>query len=59
MAAVDHLAHARNSLDALSRVLEEAAADGRGVDEILDDALAHLVEARAIIDSLFDDEGTE
>jgi hypothetical protein len=59
MSATDYLTKARKELDALEALLNSAAARHRPADEILDEALAHLREARQIIDSTMDDDGTE
>jgi hypothetical protein len=55
----EYLTNARKHLDALKALLVDAAAAHRRADEILDEALAHLREARQIIDSTLDDNGTE
>lgn len=59
MAAVDFLANARTSLDALADLIDEAARSGQPVSEIAEDALALLNDARSVMESLGDDEGTE
>jgi hypothetical protein len=59
MSAPDYLARASRQLDALDALLREAAAQRRGADEILQPALERLREARQIIDSTMDEEGTE
>ena len=59
MSAADYLANARKSLDALTALLQRAAAEQRPTGEILEPALGYLREARQIIDSTMDDEGTE
>jgi hypothetical protein len=59
MTAADYLMNARKSLEALSTLLQEAAAKEISTDRILDDAMVHLREATRIIESLDDDEGTE
>jgi hypothetical protein len=59
MSAPDYLANAGKRLDAVAALLQDAAARRRPIDEILDEALAQLREARQIIASSFDEEGTE
>ena len=59
MSAVNEAQMARASLRQLERLLEEAAEKRLGVEEVLDEALAHLGEARAILETVGDDEGTE
>jgi hypothetical protein len=59
MTAANHLMHARKSLDALADLLRDAASDKRSADEILKEAMSHLRQARQILDSMTDDEGTE
>ena len=59
MSASDYLARAGRRLEALASLLEQAAAQGRAVEDILEPALAHLREARQIIQSTYDDEATE
>jgi len=59
MAAIDFLANARASLDALADLIGEAAQSGQPVSEISDEAFALLNDARTAIATLGDDEGTE
>jgi hypothetical protein len=59
MTAPEYLASVRKRLDALAALLQEAANEKRPTDEILELALRHLHEARQIIDSTIEDEGTE
>lgn len=59
MSDVNQLMDAQKNLDALERVLREAAARGAPAEQILARAMAHLGEARKIIASMSDAEGTE
>lgn len=59
MSAPDYLVNARRSLDALGSLLQQAAAQRQGADQILADAMTHLREAQQILASTMDDEGTE
>lgn len=60
MTASDYLMNARKSLEALSALLQEAAAKEISTDRILEDAMVHVREATRIIESMSDDdEGTE
>jgi hypothetical protein len=59
MSATNHLINAQKNLDALDSLLRQAAAGNRPAGEFLDRALSHLFEARQIIGSLSDEEGTE
>lgn len=59
MAAVDYLMNARGTLDALADLLAEAAENEKQVGEIADEALALLNNARAVLDTVGDEEGTE
>jgi hypothetical protein len=59
MTAANHLANARKSLDALEELLREAAAKKRPADEFWEASVVHLRQAKEIIDSMLDEEGTE
>ena len=59
MAAIDFLGSARASLDTLADLISEAADNGQPVGEIAEEALALLKDARSVIDTLGDEEGTE
>jgi hypothetical protein len=59
MTAVDYLMNAQKSLDSLEQVLREAAARQLPAEQILDRAMVHLSEARQVIASMADEEGTE
>jgi predicted NBD/HSP70 family sugar kinase len=59
MTAANYLKNAQGSLDALEDVLRRAAAQRATADEVLDQALTHLRQARQIIASMSDEEGTE
>jgi hypothetical protein len=54
-----HFLHASRSLDALEVLLRDAAEQHKPADEILDEALEHLAEAKRILASMGDEEGTE
>jgi hypothetical protein len=59
VAAINHLTNARKSLDALEDLLREAAAKKMQADQFVEASIVHLREARQIIDSMGDEEGTE
>ena len=59
MTAANYLKNAQASLDALEDVLRRAAVRRASTEEVLDQALAHLGQARQIIAAMSDDEGTE
>ena len=59
MTAANYLENAQASLDALEDVLRRAAVRRASTEEVLDQALAHLGQARQIIAAMSDDEGTE
>lgn len=59
MTEVNTLLNARANLEALAELLQEAAENEQGVNEIADEALARVNDALTLIDTLGEDEGTE
>lgn len=59
MTAVDQVLHARRELDALESLLRGAAMEKQPAQAIADEALKRVEQARRILDSMVDEEGTE
>lgn len=59
MSAANHIANALRNLEALRTLLEDAAARGASLEQLVDEAMVHLEEATRILESMTDDEGTE
>ncbi|HEX2198253.1 MAG TPA: hypothetical protein VHG88_06495 [Burkholderiales bacterium] len=59
MTAANYLMSAQRSLDSLEQVLREGAALHRPTEQVLDRAMRYLSEARQVIASMSDEEGTE